>query len=224
MIEAVKSLVGHASRFDLSGLREVPNVDLPHLRQFFESVLILNRRRPIRTDERLSFKTPDDWLDEPGIRRKYEDMVFDRAVPGGKTAEKVLGVGHKIFDKALRTAAEYPVSLAWSKDIKNPLVVFQVYDRITDQSGRMRQAVIGVECDIAGGVAGWRTIRDWQVLELLNGITPREKVQDDPAVHADTLRNLLEQAGERVSADIESFRLPFKIPEWKPISVFWAAK
>ncbi|MES9897177.1 MAG: helicase-related protein, partial [Candidatus Thiodiazotropha endolucinida] len=34
-IETVKGLVGNATRFDLSGLKDVPNVDLPHLRAFF---------------------------------------------------------------------------------------------------------------------------------------------------------------------------------------------
>ncbi|MES9897178.1 MAG: hypothetical protein ABW141_20055, partial [Candidatus Thiodiazotropha endolucinida] len=67
-------------------------------------------------------------------------MVFDRGASGGKTAEKVLGVGHKVFDKALRVALELPVSLTFSKDISSPLVIFQVFDRITDQSGHMRQA------------------------------------------------------------------------------------
>ena len=38
-LDTVKNLVGHASRFDLSSLNEVPNVDLPHLQPFFENML-----------------------------------------------------------------------------------------------------------------------------------------------------------------------------------------
>lgn len=222
-IDTVKDLVGHASRFDLSSLAEVPNVDLPELRKFFENMLALNRRRPVRTREGLSFKTPDNWLDA-GIRRKYEDMVFDRTVPGGRSAEKVIGVGHKVFDKALRAAAEHPVSLAWTKDFENPLVIFQVYDRITDQSGRIRQALVAAECEDSPSGRRWRTLRDWEVLKKLNGVKQQEKSQDDPVVQAAKLTEIIYEANERILADIESFHFPFKIPEVKPIGLIWSTK
>jgi len=221
-IDTVKKLVGHASRFDLSSLAEVPNVDLPELRQFLENMLLLSRRRPVRNQEGLSFKTPDDWLDEPGIRRKYEDMVFDRTAPGGRSAEKIIGVGHKVFDKALRVAAEYSVSLTWSKDIEHSLVIFQVYDRITDQSGRIRQAVVAAECVNSPLGGEWKTLRDWEVLKILNGVKQRDKPQDDPPIQAKTLANMVDNASARVTAEIESFRFPFKIPAVKPIALIWA--
>lgn len=223
-IETVKKLVGHASRFDLSSLAEVPNVDLPHLRQFFETMLILSRRRPVRSEEGLSFKTPEEWLDEPGIRRKYDDMVFDRSVPGGRSAEQVIGVGHKVFDKALRVAAEYPVSLAWSREIAQPLVVFQVYDRITDQSGRIRQAVVGSERAEAAGDEGWRMLRDWQVLEILNQVKPRETAQEVPSVLGIELRELVDEASRRLADGVNSFGFPFKVPELRPIACVWGTK
>jgi hypothetical protein len=187
-------------------------------------MLALSRRRPVRTDEGLSFKTPDEWLDEPGIRRKYDDMVFDRTAPGGRSAEKVIGVGHNVFDKALRVAAEYPVSLAWTKDIEHPLVVFQVYDRITDQSGRIRQAVVGVERDESAGDDGWGMLRDWQVLERLNSVKPREPTQDAPSVAWVELRDLLDEAATRLSRCVGSFGFPFKVPEARPIACIWVAK
>ena len=221
-IEAVKALVGHASRFDLSGLKEVPNVDLSHLQPFFENVLVLNRRRPMWTDTGLSFKTPDDWLDEPGIRKKYEGMVFDRTIAQGQSAEKVLGVGHKVFDKALKIAAEFPVSLAWSKDLEHSLVVFQIYDRVTDQSGRMRQAIVDIECGERVEGSGWQTLRDWEVLERLNKILPREKPHDELTVEVETLRHRLEHADQVLADGIASLCLPFKIPEWKAIGVLWS--
>jgi hypothetical protein len=223
-IETVKNLVGHASRFDLSSLKEVPNVDLPHLEKFFENMLVLHRRRSVRSPDGLSFKTPDDWLDEPGIRRKYQDMVFDRTVSGRSAAERVIGVGHKVFDKALRTAGEYSVSMAWSTEIQHSLVVFQVYDRVTDQAGRMRQAVLGVERDDASGDQGCRTLRDWQVLERLNEIKLRDKVPEELAVEPDALRDLVDGAEAHVGEKIESFGFPFKIPEFKPIAMVWAMK
>lgn len=223
-IDTVKNLVGHASRFDLSSLAEVPNVDLPHLRQFFETMLMLSRRKPVRIHEGLSFKTPDEWLEEPGIRRKYDDMVFDRTAPGGRSAEKIIGVGHKVFNKALRVAAEYPVSLAWTKDIALPLVVFQLYDRITEQSGRIRQAVVGVEYDASAREDGWGMLRDWQVLERLNTVKPREPTQDAPFIAEVELRNLLDEATRRLSGCIGSFGFPFKVPEARLIACLWVPK
>jgi hypothetical protein len=221
-IDTVKNLVGHANRFDLSSLKEVPNVDLPHLEQFFESMLVLNRRRPVRGADGLSFKTPDDWLDEPGIRRKYEDVVFDRTARGRDAAERVIGVGHKLFDKALRIAAELPVSKAWSRDLQQPLVVFQVYDQVTDQSGRMRQAVIAVERTDASGKDAWMILRDWELLNRLNGVRLRDKPKDEPVSEADALRDLLDAAHEWITARLDSYGFPFRIPACKAIALIWA--
>ena len=218
-IDTVKALVGNATRFDLSGLKDVPNVDLPHLRTFFENMLALERRRPARSGESLTFKTPDTWLDEPGIRRRYDEMVFDRSAPGGKTAEKVLGVGHKVFDKALRVASEYPVSLALSNELNSPLVVFQVFDRVTDQSGHMRQAIVGMERNREGF---WVTLRDWEVLDRLNNIRTKEKVPGVPKAHTEMMIEFVENASEVIADEMKGLNFPFRIPEHKAIALIWS--
>lgn len=218
-IDTVKALVGNATRFDLSGLKDVPNVDLPDLRTFFENMLALERRRPTRSGESLTFKTPDTWLDEPGIRRRYDEMVFDRSVPGGKTAEKVLGVGHKVFDKALRVASEYPVSLTLSNELSSPLVVFQVFDRVTDQSGHMRQAIVGMERNRDGS---WVTLRDWLVLDRLNNIRTKEKALDVPKAHTEVMIEFVEKASEVIADEMEGLNFPFRIPEHKAIALIWS--
>lgn len=218
-IDTVKALVGNATRFDLSGLKDVPNVDLPDLCDFFENMLALERRRPTRTGESLTFKTPGAWLDEPGIRRRYDEMVFDRRVPGGKTAEKVLGVGHKVFDKALRAASEYPVSLTLSNELSSPLVVFQVFDRVTDQSGHMRQAIVGVERNTDGS---WDTLRDWVVLDRLNNIRSKEKAPDVPKVDTEVMTKFVEKASDVIAHEMEWFNFPFRVPEYKAIALIWA--
>lgn len=222
-IETVKALVGNATRFDLSGLKDVPNVDLPNLRVFFETMLALQRRRPVREGDGLAFKTPDTWLDEPGIRRKYEAMVFDRGAPAGRSAEKVLGVGHKVFDKALKVASEYPVSLTYSKSISASLVVFQVFDRVTDQSGHMRQAIVGVECSNGDSEEAWSVLRDWEILERLNGIGLKDKAAGGLNVQTELLTRLVERASGRIAAELEGFNFPFRVPEHKPIALIWRA-
>ncbi len=218
-IDTVKALVGNATRFDLTGLKDVPNVDLPHLRIFFENMLALQRRRALRNGEKLSFKTPETWLDEPGIRRKYEEMVFDRGATGGKTAEKVLGVGHKIFDKALRVALEYPVSLTFCNEASSSLVIYQIFDRVTERTGHMRQALVGIETN---GKDVWTILRDWQVLEHLNNIRLKEKEPGELTVQTEGLTNLIEEASGRIAVEMANFNFPFTVPELKPIALIWS--
>lgn len=223
-IDAVKNLVGHASRFDLSGLAEVPKADLPHLQPFFGNMLALNGRRSVQSQQGLNFKTPEGWLDEPGIRRKYEDMVFDRTVSGQRSAEKVIGVGHKVFDKALRVASEFPVSLAYSTELEHSLMVFHVYDRITELSGRMRKAVVGVEFSSSEPNQLCRILRDWEVLEKLNRVKLRERIEDSALVDVQAMRVLADQAESNISANLGTLGFPFKIPEAKPVALIWAVR
>tara|TARA_R110001583_G_scaffold158496_1_gene310430 strand:- start:12012 stop:14693 length:2682 start_codon:yes stop_codon:yes gene_type:complete len=213
-IDAVKAMVGNADRFDLSGLKDVPNVDLPHLRFFFENMLTAERRRVSRVGDFLTFKTPENWLDEPGMRRKYEDMVFDRNVPTGR-AEKVLGVGHIVFDKALKTASEYPVSLAASKNIKSVLFVYQIIDSITEQSGRMRRSIVGVE---HGGEGEYSIVRDWEVLEKLNSITDFDSSNNNVEAGSEAVRQHVEFASNRVESWIKLADLPFRVPAYRVVA------
>ena len=218
VIDAVESMVGNADRFDLSGLKDVPNVDLPHLQVFFESILIACRRRVVHGDDGLTFKTPDEWLDEPGVRRKYEGMVFDRTAPVS-SAEKILGVGHKAFDKALKKASEYPVSLARSKDFKCHLIVFQVIDSITDQSGHIRKSIVGVECT---NQDEYSVIRDWAVLEKLNQLTSYEAELASMDNQANILDRHLEVATRKVEAWVSTAGLPFRVPACRAIAAIVA--
>src|SRR5262249_45430049 len=93
-IETVKEIVGNCDRFDYQAMgRDVPPVDLPELRPFFEAMLAANRRRPRRdADGSLSFRTPEEWLREVGVRSAYEGLVFDRNVRGKDAVHRVAGV------------------------------------------------------------------------------------------------------------------------------------
>jgi len=221
-IDTVKTLVGNAARFDLSALKDVPPVDLPDLRSFFENMLTLHQRRIIRSGEALSFKTPEPWLDEIGIRRKYNELVFNRDIPREESADKVIGVGHKVFDKAMQIAVEFPVALTFTSNIDYPLVVFQVFDRITGQSGHMRQAIVAVECRAIDQVHSWATLRDWQALEILNRIQSKGKSSNKPEIKVALLGRLVEQAHQRISSEVESFNFPFRIPEIRAIALIWS--
>ena len=80
-IATVTDLVGHCQSFDLSQLEDVPRKDLPDLVPFFYGSLVKHRRRPDREEGSFSFKTPDAWLGFPGVRPRYEDLIFHRPSP-----------------------------------------------------------------------------------------------------------------------------------------------
>lgn len=103
-IDTVRELVGHSAKFDYDQVSDqLPKVDLPELRPFFLNALTLNGRRPQEDDKGLTFKTPENWLGEPGIRRSYEDMVFDRHLRSKDAQKRILGVGHRVVDKVSGT-------------------------------------------------------------------------------------------------------------------------
>ena len=224
-IETVKNLVGNANRFDLTGLHEVPKVDLPHLRPFFENMLTLHRRRIQRSGAALSFKTPDLWLDEPGVRTKYEGLVFDRSALGDETAEKVLGVGHRAFDKALREALDLPVTIAHCRGLDRHLIVFQVFDRVTDESGHMRQSVVGVSVSDPTKSEPWQHLKDWEVLDLLNVVRTRETDgQGEEVLEPSASVEILEGATKQVVQHKDMYGFPYRVPEVRPLCLLSAEK
>src|SRR5262249_46062929 len=76
-VATVRSLFGNAARFDFGEVaNEIPKVDLPDLMPFFKALFSALNRRPGQTDEvRLSFKTPQQWMDDFTIAEKY-DLLF----------------------------------------------------------------------------------------------------------------------------------------------------
>ena len=155
------TLVGHCQSFDLSQLDDVPRKDLPDLIPFFHGMLVRNRRRPERDDGVFSFKTPEEWLKSPGIRTRYEGLIFRRNPRDNEEAKRIVGVGHQLFDRALTQAGEWEGSLALVKDLPSPLAVFRFQDAVTSQSGQVRQVIAGVTANGGGELA---LVRDEEVL------------------------------------------------------------
>ena len=134
-IATVTDLVGHCQGFDLSQLEDVPRKDLPDLMPFFYGALVKNRRRPDREGGSFSFKTPDAWLGAPGVRARYEDLIFHRHPRDAEEAKRIVGVGHQVFDQALFQAAEVEGGLALFRETARALAVFQVQDAVTSRAG-----------------------------------------------------------------------------------------
>lgn len=219
-ISTVLNLVGHCQSFDLSQLDDVPRKDLPDLIPFFHGMLVRNHRRPERDDGVFSFKTPDEWLTSPGIRTRYEGLIFRRSPRDNEEAKRIVGVGHQLFDRALSQAGDWEGSLTRLKDLRSPLAVFQFQDAVTGQSGQVRQVVAGVTMR---GEDGMVLLRDEEVLDILN---QRKLGQVDPDATASSLADemlsrWLQDARQHALAALDCLRLPFVQPLISDLALFW---
>lgn len=219
-ISTVMDLVGHCQSFDLSHLEVVPRKDLPDLEPFFYGALVKNRRRPHRKGRSFSFKTPDAWLGTPGVRPRYDDLIFHRHPRDTEEAKRIVGVGHQVFDQALLQAMEDDGVLALFRESVYPLAVFQIQDAVTSGAGHLRQVVAGVTESDARTL---NLLRDGQVLELLNRHKPGQvdgEKETRPTL-SESMLVWLEQAREYMIRNVEALRLPFRKSLVNDLALFW---
>jgi ERCC4-related helicase len=201
VIDTVRDLVGNCARFDFQDVSEkLPKVDLPDLEGFVSGMLIYNRRHPRFGPDGLSFKTPDEWLIEPAILPEYGSMLFDREKVGNKSTEQLLGVGHKLVDMAIDQAMQLEGCLAViaGGKLEYPLVACRVFDRVTTgDSGRL-PTVCGAELR-SGEI---RIIADWELLKVLNQLSPhslRQMECSSPQIPVDILAKFPEIAAKSIA-------------------------
>lgn len=214
-VQAVTDLVGHASSFDLSALKEVPPVDLPDLLPFFQNLLVLNRRRPKAEGLALSFRTPEEWLTSHAIRRQYDNLLFDRNLPRG--AGDLMGVGHPLMEKALQQASRLHGVFCVADGLPAPLQVIAVSNRVTGAEGSARRLVFG----ITGQPGKLALLRDWEVLRVLNQCALKAEPAPDLDGRAELARAWLEHAKQETSALLAREALPFASIHIAPIAVLW---
>ncbi len=211
-IEAVKALVGHAAKFDYQGLGEIPKTDLPALKTFFENALRRNGRKPMWKGDALSFITPDVWLTDRGVRRKYEGLVFSRSQRG----DDVIGVGHRAFDQAIRQALESSVSLAAVRGLTLPTVVFQIHDQVTEHAGALQTSTVAVMVDIT--TTQCRLVNDVDLLEKLNEFS---SAKSEPQVAPQEIVRVGGMAEEHLRSKLSELRLPFVAPGTRMHALLW---
>ena len=219
-IATVTDLVGHCQSFNLSQLEDVPRKDLPDLVPFFYGALVKNRRRPDREGGTFSFKTPDAWFGAPGVRPRYENLIFHRHPRDADESKRIVGVGHQVFDQALSQAANEEGALALFRETAHPLAVFQVQDAVTGRAGHLRQVVVGVTGDDS---ASFVLMRDDQVLELLNLRKPGQAEVSGVARPSEDggMSVWLERAREFVVQNVDYQRLPFLKLLVSDLALFW---
>lgn len=211
-IDVVKALVGHATQFDYQGLGDIPKTDLPALTAFFENALRRNSRKPMWSENTLSFVTPDAWLVDRGVRRKYAGLVFSRSDRG----EDVIGVGHRAFDQAIRQALESPVSMAAIRELPGPTIVFQIFDQVTEHAGALQTSAVAITVDVAAKRC--RLLRDLELLEFLNQLSlSRSQPQVTPA----DVGEAFELAESYLRSRLHELHLPFVAPAARAQVVLW---
>jgi len=217
VIDTVQKLVGNAAKFDFRDVsNRLPKVDLPDLRPFMEVALALNGRRARDDDEGLSFLTPDAWRTEPGVYAEYRGMRFDRRDRAPDAARRLLGVGHKVVNQALQQARRRSVTVASlpSEDLKTPLVVFYVRDRVTASERRSSKIVAAVELNFRGEHP--TLLRDWQLIKRLNALPLRKNAMREPSPQVGDVegtRSVVAAATSYLESNLasldHSFRHPF---------------
>lgn len=214
-IDAVKNLVGNVQRFDFGTAGgDIPRADLGDLKSFFLNMLALNGRRVQQGNNGIGFKTPDPWLRDFVIRGSYTGLVFDRTVRGREAAQRVLGVGHRLFEQALLQAESSQGCLAVASTLPHPLLVYVVRDRVTATGSQVRRAIVGVAIDRTGK----RLLRDWQVLQLLNEL---EIGRRDEPVELPINEAEIAECEAFVVSGIPDLKLDFRVPEVKAMAVIW---
>lgn len=217
-VRVVQDLLGHAQHFDFAQVSErVPKLDLPDLAPFFRLALRHNRRQVTETDGAYAFKTPDPWERTVGVKPRYTDVRFNRKPSSSGEKGTVVGVGSRLLDTALEQAGQLPESYAVVSerpDSQSLLLIFRCYDRITGNPGQPKTIMCGV---LYEGDA-FRTLKDWQVLLMLNelagSVKPTVETEADRAAVAPTGNLEILTKGEAVLREaLPSLDLPYRQPE-----------
>lgn len=161
---AVKKLCQNTARFDYQSTSHIlPHVDLPDLLKFWQNILACNHIRLFSENGVLRFNTPEKWKEEFGIADKYDNLVLHRK-PTSK--QDILGVGHKLFTKALAQGTSLNCPAATVPELQQPVLIYSVREQHTDKDGEKLVCVYGCTMDGRGDVGS--VLTDWQLLKLLN--------------------------------------------------------
>jgi SNF2 family DNA or RNA helicase len=217
-IQAVKDLVGNSQQFDYQSLDAIPKRDLNDLQPFFESMLIYNQKRILRAEKAISFNTPDCWKVDMGVRNKYDGLIFDRDHKQSQASEKVIGVGHKAFDLAVKQALSLTSSLCVLPNFEQRLVVFSIYDRVTGIESNVSKTIVGV---ISYLNKKNEILFDWQVLDILNQLKLGKPVLDVSHIQPKDLSDYKTQCLEFLKRNISNLKLPYTIPEIDVLAILW---
>jgi len=225
-VDVVREIVGSCNKFDFQKTSpSLPQLDLPDLQPFFLTMLNLNKRRVKVSHESISFLTPDSWRNDPAIQRDYQLMHFNRYQRDRDTMQRLLGVGHKLFDAALLQAMNFTANVSVLPNLETALFIFILTDRVTGKNFNIKQAVFGVSIDLSYQAT---ILKDWELLETLNNYLPNLKKispsSDQSQLTSSQIVQLLAEAENYLKKHLSKLDLPFKIPSMQVVSTLLPSK
>ena len=130
----------------------------------------------------------------------------------------MIGVGHRVFDLAVKQALSLTSSLCVLPNLDQPLVIFSIFDRVT-----------GIESNISKTIAGvyWNLdtdneiVFDWQVLDILNQQKLGKQDLNKPNIQPQELNDCMHQCLELLKKNIGILKLPYTIPEIDVLAICW---
>jgi ERCC4-related helicase len=222
VIETVRSLIGHSAKFDYQSVApQIPRLDLPDLEPFFRLMLSLNKRRVSTTSDGLSFLTPEEWRGDIGIFPRYDRMVFDRELRDRDANQRILGVGHKLIEKALEQAKNlehYKARIPARLDV-GTTVIFRVQNRVTTDETPVRNTLVG----LCRSGADWDFLDAEGVFRLLSNILKRleKSSPDDTRPRARDVAETVKEAQKWMQENARHLGLPFKHPDIQVDALLW---
>lgn len=190
LVDSVRTMLGSVSRFDFAQVgRNLPKVDLPDLERFFTLAMEANGRRVMRREDGLEVLAPEAWAEaDYAIQDRYKGLVFDRSAKlGGKDAPvRLVGVGHALFDRALRDGEERDAYVAHCARLDTPFLVASVADEVTGQGHSIQRIAVGAWKSSDGQI---HLLRDWEMLKKLNKLG-RSDISKIPNIDQENLASL----------------------------------
>lgn len=215
VIDTVKQLFGNCAKFDYQQAKlDIPRLDLPDLKPFFEAMLIYNRKRSKENEDgSISFKTPDEWKDAIGVQKEYTDIVFERNGDIKRKLDKIFGIGHVVVDKAIRQALNIKdsVCVVSQSDLPAPLYLIKARDRITSTGESIRFLVFGLIKDSIG----WKVLKDWELINVINPLVNKYQLHRkayNPEIPADVVQRENQELLQYFVETDTYISLPFKAP------------
>lgn len=108
--------------------------------------------------------------------------------------------------------------------LSNPLLVFQVVDRVTTEGGTVQKIMAGVVCDQTTGEPQ-TLLKDWKMLSKLNQISEARGVRRSERARSPEDLGVIEAAVSNgfgfVERQLGTLGVRFNVPDVEIMAVFW---
>lgn len=205
-LDAIQNITGHAQSFDLSFLKEVPDLDISDLFPFMKHSVEINGEEFKHKNTGYFFKTPAVWRKNYLVNKEYKDIIFSR---DSKNVSKICAVGNTVVNEAISGALAYRNNFAIIPGNKSYLIV-RVFERVTEESGLTKFVLFAYEID----GKNFRTIHDSELFKIINTFIETDYnslVQEDMNIFDDS--ELIDELKQQAFHDYESAGVKFSVPE-----------